>query len=360
MKQTVVLYGTGIEGEKFYWKWKDLYEIEFCIDMIHRRSFHGNNVYNISEIKDKLKGKFIVIAAKVPYRFEMEEQLKKIGLKEHKNYIFSEYLGRKLAIMYGNCHMQVIEKYMNFNPEFKRQYYIKVFLVFKRQTPSIEDLRHADLFVGQDIRRGKYVSTEELKKQLSNTCKVYVIPNLYGINLFFPQERSTKELEMMQKKLIMKHFTRDAIYFEGEDYNKLCLDKEDNVNVTRYLGCDDYNINSSFVGLSVEEIKNKIENEDVYEESEIIDAFRKEIKKLKEREKNCNVEISDYILNNYQERQLFYDPRHPVEELICEKARRILRMLEIEIIEYNGPDRSIDYEETYIYGCVKRALGTYK
>ena len=348
MKRKIVLYGTGMEGEKFYCKWHEFYEIVFCIDQRHGRTFHGLPVYDISEVQTSLGDYLVVIAGKEPFRYEMENRLKKIGLLEYKNYIFSECIGRKLAILYGNCHMVVLEKYLCSNPKFSDEYYIKIFLVNYKKYPSENDLQHCSLLIGEDIRAdGGHVSIYDLKSCVSQECISIIIPNLFGTNIYFPQSVS-KQGEEEQKKLIMKHFAKNAIDYDKVDPTQM--------TAVRNMGCDDYNINFVFCNLPVDEIENKIEEEDLYEKDFIVEKFNQAIQKLKDREEKCDIIISDYILEHYQERQLFYDPRHPVEDVVCEKGRRILRLLGIEVIEYDRIGRMIDEEEMFIYGCVKRAL----
>lgn len=85
--------------------------------------------------------------------------------------------------------------------------------------------------------------------------------------------------------------------------------------------------------------------------------FEEEMQKLIEREKYCDISISDYIADNFQSKQLFYEPNHPTNELIMEKGRRILKLLNIEIDESVPIARALDGSELFIYGCVKKALG---
>lgn len=76
----IVLYGIGLEGEKFYWRWKDEYEIVFCIDKFPKKSFHGVPVYDICKegITEKIRDYFIVVAGRLPHRNDMEKKLKEL------------------------------------------------------------------------------------------------------------------------------------------------------------------------------------------------------------------------------------------------------------------------------------------
>lgn len=149
-------------------------------------------------------------------------------------------------------------------------------------------------------------------------------------------------------KGFLKHFTEDALGYR-ENY-------QGRKNAIINIGFLDVNINTIWNGLNAEIIKDKIENEIVYEKEVVVKTFNQAIQKLKKRENKCDIIISDYILEHYQQKQLFYDPYHPIEEVICEKGRRILKHLGIEIIEYDRIGRFLDGAEIFIYGCVKQAL----
>ncbi len=346
----IVLYGIGLEGEKFYYRWKDEYEIVFCIDKFPKKTFHGVPVYDICKkgIADKIREYFIVIAGRLPHRNDMEKKLKEIGLKEYEDYTFSERIGRNPAILYGNCHMDILERYLNSNPLFANKYFTKRFFIAEGAVPSENDLAHCDLLIGQDIwSKGGYVSIDELKSKTRESCRKIIIPNLYGTNLYFPQAEKDGVEILENYESFLRHFKDDALGYRGGVEQKKAV---------KNIGFLDVNLSTAWNGLTVEAIKNKIKNERIYGEQDIIDKFNYAIQKLKEREKKCDIEISDYILEHYQEKQLFYDPYHPIEEVVCEKGRRILKRLGIEIIEYNKIGRFLDGAEMFIYGCVKQAL----
>ena len=67
--------------------------------------------------------------------------------------------------------------------------------------------------------------------------------------------------------------------------------------------------------------------------------------------------ISDYIEKSYQQKQLFYEPFHPTEDVIAEKGRRVLKQLGISQDEEMPMSRSMGAMEMPVYGCVKEALG---
>jgi hypothetical protein len=87
-----------------------------------------------------------------------------------------------------------------------------------------------------------------------------------------------------------------------------------------------------------------------------LDNFEKQIEKLKEREQKCDIQLSTWILANYQKELLFYDPWHPSEKILREITMSILRILGITT-ECLVMGNDFDFGELFIYGCVKKQLG---
>lgn len=84
------------------------------------------------------------------------------------------------------------------------------------------------------------------------------------------------------------------------------------------------------MGLVQNELYRFLNSENFYLETGLRDALKKSIKELINREKVCDITISDFILNNYKSKPLFYTVNHPTGALIYELAIRILKKLEIE------------------------------
>lgn len=102
----------------------------------------------------------------------------------------------------------------------------------------------------------------------------------------------------------------------------------------------------------MDEIADAINNTDMYKKEDIIKNFEHEMKKLKEREKNCDIKISDYIEENYRWKQLFYDPNHPTNDVIKEKAIRVLDILNIKSNDKIYTNMGVRYRGIiYIWMC---------
>ena len=84
---------------------------------------------------------------------------------------------------------------------------------------------------------------------------------------------------------------------------------------------------------------------------------------LKRREWACDVKISDYINENFRDRQIFFNPNHPSPAILVELSRRILRFIGMrsdnflelpKMIDDENPDWSLYGQDVPIYPSVKK------
>lgn len=149
----------------------------------------------------------------------------------------------------------------------------------------------------------------------------------------------------------IKEFNKDIIKYH---INKDAIDVDVNLPQNAYIKntvCwvmrwEDENINKSCDGING--IQSMIENSGIYCTEEIFQNFRRQIEKLRKREEKCDIKISDYIENNYREKQLFYDPNHPTNKVIYEKGRQIMSVLDLNIVKNKLVDDEMD-QGRYLY-----------
>ena len=354
----VVLYGVGCEGEKFYCKYKEQYEFVYAVDKNSGRFFHNMPVYSFEEVKDDLNNYFTYVAVGSEKSWkEVRAAFEGIGLAEYKNFLSAEYANKKLAILYGNCHIYQIMRYLQANPAFSREYTVQYYFRDVGELLAANNaLEMCDLFIVQDIMKNNKFglpSVEEVTGRLSEKCICIKIPNLYGCNLFFPQLKPCSEIDFEKRRQL--HANKNAIDFDriSEAGKEKVTDLLANTLMWKDVCLEGlYN-----AGGGINEIKDEIENGDAFTEEFIKESFDLELKKLKAREKHCDIKISDFIEENYKKTLLFYEPYHPTSKILFEKGRRILEILKIDIDESCEVSDLLDGAEVFVYGCVKRALG---
>lgn len=346
----IIIWGTGLEAEKFYYRYRDKYSIVGVIDSFKTGMFHEIPIYKIDEIKTKIEYDQIVIAT-TAYENQITRELEEKGFRYSTDYCYLNDLDKKLCIIYGNCHMAGIEEYLVKTPAFIRNYTVKRFFVHdnaekEEMYPTDELLAACDLLISQDIRDTNKVGAygfDKLCSRVSSECRCVKVPNLYGMNIYFPQfnEESYKYGDILREH--ERTSVSNPVY---------------NYSIKGILGHRDYMIESMFdENKSTREIKNRIECDDIYSKEELEENYKSEISRLKKREAGCDIIISDFIEAEYRRKKLFYDPFHPTEDLLIEKAKRILECLNIEDTERRRNIRAFDEFEAFVYGCVYKHLG---
>jgi hypothetical protein len=356
MKDKMILYGVGLAGEKFFSLYRNKYQFIFAIDKHNNRFFHDMPVYSLEDAKEKIENNYIAIATETRNTYlEIARLLEELGLIEFDDFRWAKTFDKELAILYGNCHMSRMEAYLSDNIEFDRNFEIRRYDVSRVKidgAPSESELRHCKVLIAQDIRSDNQLmcpAAEDLIGKISENCQKVIIPNLYGCNLFYPQAK------VYYYPGLNVHVNKNAIDAD------ITLEKNSYIKTAAVwtIGYRDENIENMYrLGKSIDEIADAIKNEEIYKKEDIIENFNDEMKKLKEREKHCDIKISDYIEENYQHKQMFYEPIHPTNDVVEEKARRVLSILNIKLNERPHTNRGgLDIGELFIYGCVRRALG---
>lgn len=181
--EEIVLWGAGVAGEKFYCMYKSRFEIKYVIDRSANRFFHGVRVYGIEEITTgRIKDYFIIMATETRKVYhEIAKQLEKLGLIEFENYIPVGLIDKELAVLYGNCHMIKLEKYLQRQPEFSRRYYTRIHYVAdlneNDRFPNDLELKYCKLLISQDIQKIIYFPYQGLKKLKGKQKTVQVYQN---------------------------------------------------------------------------------------------------------------------------------------------------------------------------------------
>lgn len=354
--EQIVLYGTGLEGEKFWCKYHKEYEIMYCIDKRERSSFHGKKVYSIDQCVDIIGKYYIVVTVGESVYIEIKKILEKQALVEYQDFVYMSAVRKNIAFIYGNCHMGALYRYLNLNYYFKKKYFLKFYSIVTDDAPSDLELAYCDLLITQDIREensfGKPSAAYIIEKHVYG--KNIIIPNLYGYNLYFPQIDFSKEYTQ-KRRYIKRHYGLDAV-----DINS--LDKEAQINAKNFTslmpGEFDSYIDQMYVslGMSVDQIKSDIMNKQIWDDTDVRNQFDRELNRIKDREKVCDFRISDFIENNYQEYKLFYNTAHPTGQIVSAKGDYIFELLNIESDICGDFDSGLGADELPVYGCVKKAL----
>lgn len=332
-KKEVILFGVGMDAEKFYYQNKNNVTVQYCLDNNKDGyDFHGNKVFKPDP--DKLiKSKKLIVITTMKYYETISEQLQSYGLVEFKDYIYYMNYNKKIALIHGNCHGQIVKNLLESSSEFCEEYsFYPIPLIHLNKKGCIDEriLKRCKLFIHQDIRvdnpYGYQLSDEYILDILPIDCIKITIPNLYGLAYgFFPQ-------------------TVD------NPYNKL-----GEVADGMFPYGDSIIINAMNQGLSIQGIEELVMDPDILSERQVVDKFNEYIEKIKQRENNWDIKILDFILENYKSKKLFYDIGHPTNTIFVEYTKGILHILQKSSDGIYSND-CLDAHETPVYYSVKKWL----
>lgn len=318
MKDRLVLFGAGERAKKFLCMYFPK-KADLVFDNHKNGFFYGIKI----ERPRYIVNAFIIVACQ--YYLEVREQLLSLGYREFEDFIPEEIHGKKMAVMYGNCHAELVKRYLMRNKFLSREY---GFYPFPEIQNMREDLDYENilpqcaLFIDQAIRDSnrygaKYASSA-VANCLPETCKRVCIPNLYGLTkCFFPQSLGGGAAFSAYRETNIERW-----YLEGK---------------------------------SKEQIVEKLLQGGIYSREYIISLWEEFRDKLLMREEQWDIKISDYIFAHYKTEKLFNDPNHISSGLAKEIAARTLGYLGYETrIPYVIP--ALDGFEMFIYKDVKEAL----
>lgn len=314
-----VLYGIGVEAEYFLYRNQDvLQNISFCIDRKDVNTFYGLEVYHLDEVDllQIIDNHYLIVAAGEDRSFEeIKKVLCRYGLKEWEHFIWSKAFRRKVVVINANCHGGAVKKYLSQSASFSNGYmiYPTMAVHLSEGVIDIDLLRHTDVYIHQDIRKensiGYQLSDEYVQQFLPKGVMDICIPNLVGMGKWmYP---SLGELDKVSNP------GKESIYVL---YRDLVLDEA-------AKKCHTY-----------EKIK-RFWMDYKYEESRMKNDFVTCMNKLKEREKNWDIKIYDYIMENYRTIPCFTDASHPskyVMKVIGRQIARIMDLTDIEDDEYES------------------------
>ena len=225
---------------------------------------------------------------------------------------------KKKFTIYGNCQASILAKFMLNSKEFRKQYeYIPIPPVYTLNDYLINQLLDEvfpslDLLIYQPVSNklnGEQYSSNYISKFLKNKCQLVSFPSCY-FKGYFP--------ELDQMKLIQDKTNKFVLSFQGKD---------------REVLVHDYNIVKAFLeNFTAHEASQFAEIDSFYSKTFSIEAYEKSIDSLKLRERNNNVDIviSDYIHQNYKKIKLFHTHNHPSGNLLYFIASKVISKIKLD------------------------------
>ncbi len=247
---------------------------------------------------------------------------------------------KKLSAVYANCQNLKIAETMGTEINFAKEYYMlsipPVFAVSNKWMQIIRKLfGFLDLLIYQHIswenKFNAVLSSDYMLSACKESCEKVCIPNMYFTGYFLQYCKNEYEYTYQNK---------DIGHYGDTNLNEIYADgsKEALKNVNLF-------------------IDNKL-YENKYSKEECEKMVELSLNNLREREKCCDIIISDFIEKNYKKTYLFYTVDHPTNALYIEMVKRILKYIGFENVQVNMdniyPHNGI---EIPIYPSVFKNLG---
>lgn len=326
-----VLYGIGVGAENFLYQNQDVIRnISFCIDRKNVKTFYGLEVRHLEDVDvlQLINTHYFIIAAGDDRTFaEIKKELCRYGLKEWEHFIWSRAFRRKVVVINANCHGDAVKEYLWLSASFCNNYIIYPISAVHLSEGSIDIalLRHTDVYIHQDIRKENPISyqlsDEYVRQFLSRSVIDICIPNLVGMgNWMYPSLRGMEKVINPGKESVYVLYSDQVL----EEAAKECHTYEE--------------IRKFWTGYK-------------YEESIMENNFTICMNKLKEREKNWDIKIYDYIINNYREIPCFTDASHPSKYVMKVIGRQIAQIMGLTDIADDGYESNLGMKVS-IMNCI--------
>jgi hypothetical protein len=235
-------------------------------------------------------------------------------------------MNNKKVLLYGNCQICIcVYKYIQ-----KIYNNITIWwsfnLIENNEEINYEILKNIDIFIYQPINEsfGEY-SIKNMIQYLKNSCIQISVPFIF-LNCFYP----------LTNKAIA--ITLDGVIDTRDDkYKNIILNQDIIIELSKKH--------------SEEEIIELFKNNKI--DFNFKKMFDENINRIRDKEKECNIKIIDFILENYQHHQLVSWHLHPTGILVYYYVKQIFKILNFDEPEYidnlfNEPDVTWLYTESSI------------
>ena len=343
-RREIAIFGTGLNAVKCaYYMLEKRKPIKcFLNNNKLTDNFLGRPVYEPDHVPENT---YVVIAVEsIATYMQLSKQLGELHLEEFTDYIYYTWIDKSMILLHGNCHMSVIQAYMESSSRFLDEYAIypnpPIYSNEEKAIASVV-LKYCDIWIHEDIRTDNafsfFLSDEYIRQQwainnVSDKDRVEIIvPHLFGLGrAFFPQTALGKN-ERNDK--INNAQDVNGMFPHADLVIDKCVEK----------------------GMEEEDIIKYCMSDSVFNEEEVTKNFEMYMEKIKERESAWDIKIYNYLLENYRNEKMFYDAGHPTNVIMKKISEEILNRLGIDEDGIHT-DLTMDGCENPIYPSVKRWL----
>lgn len=346
-KKKVVVWGTGKDSVKATYRLSEagisVFKYVCGVNRANCESFMNRP---LESADDSIYGKeyFYVVAVREVFWKEVKDWLINTGHSEFEDFVFWKTIDshRKMVMLHGNCHFDIIQLFLESSSIFNARYWIYPYerVCFLRENRYYDRLiQYTDVWIYQHIKPDNSIcyeiSDEYTLPLLRQDALKLSVPNYYHLGkILFPQTVQGNQLNPPIR--------------EGKDKNGF-FPRSDSV-------IDGW-MNNHPEEFKIKDLLEYCYSDEALPEDVILENYNFMAEKIKVREENCDIKVSDFIIGNFMDKQMFYDLGHPTNVVLKQISRGILRKLGISDDEDIVCADSLCYHEDPVYPQVRKALG---
>lgn len=370
----IAIFGTGAFGEQVYRQCRFRYEVRCFLDNFPKaKEKHERPVMRPMELLEKFKegARPLIVVATRDYCADVSAQLRAAGLVFGEDFITYRELpgetldyfslrenfteeeatrlmarlrqGKKLAILFGNCQLESVQRMLLRCPLFTERYVIM-------QLPPVYS------YTPMKLRRLYETKFWQL-------CNLFISQHVAPRNRFAPELATDRLVKLLPPKA--KTLWIPTVMFRG--YFPQVTRNKRNVDTDlhqsgRFPFADRYVDQLVQSGGAVDDIVRTIAAEDYLKPAFVQDFMETSLREMEYCDFGCDVKIHDYVEAHGRTRQLFYSEGHPTLDLLKEMARRLMTALGLaphlaDCSDLELGPFSLKGQDVPVYPSVIRALG---
>ncbi len=204
--------------------------------------------------------------------------------------------------LYGNCQMKVVYDYLTKkHPErYECTLVINYKTIFDSNLLPLQQLQQADIFIFQPLHGHGRIDTDYIRANyLKSSCRCISFPYIFFSGYFPDYVDDRNNIRTISDKCPF------GIY--GYGHQKI--------------------IDFIALGLAPHHILELSERDDLFSPGELYGNLERTLEILREKEKETDVKLSDFIKKNFRKYRLFHTVKHPTNVLLKELFKQLLPLL---------------------------------
>jgi len=257
--------------------------------------------------------------------------------------IVRQATSKKIAGILCNCQGEILFRMLIKQKSFTKNYFVLLlpplwYIKEKSIQYICEDIFNKfDLFIYQHVKTTFYqpfFATQNIIPLLKKGHRRIGIPDLY-FDGYFPQIDHVDR----PMNVLLRNLSGDTIFQVRDYYIEETYKRTNSITKTKEL-------------LLLEE-----DSSMVFDKGKVIQKWNNAIERMIDAEKNVDLKMSDYILDNIKGRRLFVAAHNPVNELMYVETERLMEMLDLPFGQFDY-EAMMNFEgaQEVIYPFVKKVL----